>query len=42
MKDAKRLISIPGILEVTETAVVATISDAEHFDTSCSFVAWIG
>ena len=42
MKDAKRLMSIPGIGEVTATAVVATVNDAKHFDTSRSFAAWIG
>jgi len=42
MKDAKRLMSIPGIGEITATAVVATVNDARHFDTSRSFAAWIG
>ena len=42
MKDAKRLMSIPGIGEITATAVVATVNDAKHFDTSRSFAAWIG
>ena len=34
MKDAKRLMSIPGIGEITATAVVATVNDAKHFETS--------
>ncbi len=42
MKDAKRLMSIPGIGEITATAVVATVNDAKHFDSSRSFAAWIG
>jgi transposase len=42
MKDAKRLMSIPGIGEITATAVVATVNDAKHFDTRRSFAAWIG
>ena len=42
MKDAKRLMTIPGIGEITATAVVATVNDAKHFDTSRSFAAWIG
>lgn len=41
MKDAKRLMSIPGIGEITATAVVATVNDAKHFETSRSFAAWI-
>ena len=40
--DAKRLMSIPGIGEITATAVVATVNDAKHFDSSRSFAAWIG
>lgn len=42
MKAAKRLMSIPGIGEITATAVVATVNDAKHFETSRSFSAWIG
>ena len=42
MKEAKRLMSIPGIGEITATAVVATVNDAKHFETSRSFAAWIG
>ena len=42
MKAAKRLMSIPGIGEITATAVVATVNDAKHFDSSRSFAAWIG
>ncbi len=42
MKDAKRLMTIPGIGEVTATAVVATVSDAKHVSTSRQFAAWIG
>jgi transposase len=42
MKDAKRLMGIPGIGEITATAVVATVNDAKHFDSSRSFAAWIG
>jgi len=42
MKDAKRLMSIPGIGEITATAVVATVNNAKHFETSRSFTAWIG
>ena len=42
MKTAKRLMSIPGIGEITATAVVATVNDAKHFETSRSFAAWIG
>lgn len=42
MKDAKRLMSIPGIGEITAIAVVATVNDAKHFETSRSFAAWIG
>ena len=38
----KGLMSIPGIGEVTATAVVATVNDAKHFDSSRSFAAWIG
>jgi len=42
MKDAKRLITNPGIGEITATAVVATVNDAKNFDTSRSFAEWIG
>ena len=42
MKAAKRLMSIPGIGEITATTVVATVNDAKHFDTSRSFAACIG
>jgi transposase len=42
MEQAKRLMSIPGIGEVTATAVVATVNDAKHFESSRSFSAWIG
>lgn len=42
MKAAKRLMTIPGVGEITATAVVATVNDAKHFDTSRSFAAWIG
>lgn len=42
MEQAKRLLSIPGIDEVTATAVVATVNDAKHFESSRSFSAWIG
>jgi transposase len=42
MKAAKRLMSIPGIGEITATAVVATVNDAKQFDTSRQFSAWIG
>lgn len=42
MKDAKRLMSIPGKGEITATALVANVNDAKHFDTSYSFAAWIG
>jgi len=42
MKAAKRLMSIPGIGEITATAVVATVNDAKHFESSRSFAAWIG
>ncbi|GMM84752.1 hypothetical protein MTsN2n4_19790 [Pseudoalteromonas sp. MTN2-4] len=34
--------SIPGIGEVTVTAVVATVNDAKHFSSSRQFAAWIG
>ena len=39
---AKRIMSIPGVGEITATAVVATVNDAKHFDTSRAFSAWIG
>ena len=42
MKDAKRLMSISGIGEITATAVVATVNHAKHFNSSRSFAAWIG
>ena len=42
MKAAKRLMGIPGIGEITATAVVATVNDAKQFDTSRQFSAWIG
>ena len=42
MEQAKRLLSIPGIGEVTAIAVVATVNDAKHFESSRSFSAWIG
>lgn len=42
MKAAKRLMSIPGIGEITATAVVATVNDAKQFDSSRQFAAWIG
>ncbi|MFD1622983.1 IS110 family transposase, partial [Thalassotalea marina] len=42
MKAAKRLMSIPGVGEVTATAVVATVCEAKDFDTSRAFSAWIG
>jgi len=42
MKDAKRLMSIPDIGEITAIAVVATVNDAKHLETSLSFAAWIG
>jgi len=41
MKDPKRMITIPDIGEITATAMVASVNDAKHFDTSRSFVAWI-
>ncbi len=31
MKAAKRLMSIPGIGEITATAIVGTVNDAKHF-----------
>ena len=42
MPAAKLLMSIPGIGEVTATAVVATVNDAKHFSSSRQFAAWIG
>ncbi len=42
MKDAKRLLSIPGVGEITATAVVATVNDAKQFTSSRQFAAWIG
>ncbi|MBA6327458.1 transposase [Colwellia sp. MB02u-6] len=42
IKDAKRLISIPSISEITVTAVVTRVNDAKDFDTSRSFSVWIG
>lgn len=42
MQAAKRLMSIPGVGEITATAVVATVNDAKHFATSRAFSAWIG
>ncbi|GLR71244.1 IS110 family transposase [Agaribacter marinus] len=42
MKAAKRLMSIPGVGEITATSVVATVNDAKHFPTSRAFSAWIG
>lgn len=42
MKNAKRLMTIPGICEITAIAVVATVNDAQHFDTSRSLATWIG
>jgi len=33
---------IPVIAEITAKALVATVNDAKHFDTSRSFAAWIG
>lgn len=42
MSAAKRIMSIPGVGEITATAVVATVNDAKHFDTSRAFSAWIG
>ena len=42
MKAAKRLMSIPGIGKITAIAVVATVNDAKHFESSRSFAAWIG
>lgn len=41
-KAAKRLMSIPGVGDVTATAVVATVCEAKGFDTSRTFSAWIG
>jgi len=32
---------IPVIAEITAKALVATVNDAKHFDTSRSFAAWI-
>ena len=41
MKDAKRLMSMPSIGEINAIAVVATLNDAKHFNTSRSFATWI-
>jgi len=42
MPAARLLMSIPGIGEVTATAVVATVNDAKHFSSSRQFAAWVG
>ena len=42
MKAAKRLMTIPGVGEITATAVVATVNEAKDFNSSRSFSAWIG
>jgi len=42
MNAAKRLMTIPGVGEITATAVVATVTDAKDFNSSRSFSAWIG
>lgn len=42
MKDANKLMSIPGIGEHSATAIVATVDDGKQFGTSRQFAAWIG
>ena len=39
---SRRLATIPGIGPITATALVATVSDAWHFQTARRFSAWIG
>lgn len=42
MKDAQKLMTIPGVGEHTATAIVATVSEGKQFQTSRQFAAWIG
>ena len=39
---AKRLMTIPGIGEITATGLVATISDGKQYDNGRQLAAWLG
>lgn len=39
---SQRLATIPGVGEVTATALAATVPDPAHFDSGRSFAAWLG
>ncbi|MDG3088468.1 IS110 family transposase [Vibrio hannami] len=42
MKQAAKLMAVPGVGEHSATAIVATVSDGKQFGTSRQFAAWIG
>lgn len=42
MKEAKKLMTIPGVGEHSATAIVATVSDGKQFRSSRQFAAWVG
>ncbi len=42
MKQAAKLMSVPGVGEHSATAIVATVSDGKQFGSSRQFAAWIG
>ncbi|GEA01285.1 putative family 20 transposase [Alteromonas sp. KUL17] len=39
---AKRIMTIPGIGELSATAIVASVNDAKQFDNARQFSAWLG
>lgn len=41
-ESAKRLMTIPGIGEITATGLVATISDGKQYDNGRQLAAWLG
>ena len=40
--EAKRIMTIPGIGELSATAIVASVSDAKQFNNARQFSAWLG
>ncbi|MCL6272260.1 IS110 family transposase, partial [Sansalvadorimonas sp. 2012CJ34-2] len=41
-ESAKKLLAIPGVGEMTATAIVASVSDAKQFKSCRHFTAWLG
>ncbi|QIA63520.1 IS110 family transposase [Vibrio astriarenae] len=42
MKQASKLLAVPGVGEHTATAIIATVNDGKQFASSRQFAAWIG